>query len=765
MKNNKRKFSRTISAAMAAVTVAASLTGVSSFALTPGDINGDGKVDVKDLVRLMRVLAGDKNIESDPVMNDTNGDTKVDTKDLIRLMKYLSGQDVEIFPQEKSVLYYVSADATDGDGTASKPFGTIAEAQSAIEQACKNGSIPEDYNIDLIFLGGDYYQRSALVISSEKLGGRTLRYRAAAGKTVRIVGGEYLDNSKMGGADELAKASIKDAKAREAVITYDLSAGGYDYTNDAFAIYEDGVRGVEARYPNKFAECGLFVGFSGIDGSGEMHTFDDKDGIVSSWKNAEGVKVEGGFRADWSIDRGVIQKVENGKVYMTATNTPGENGTYYFYDVLDEIDAPGEYYIDDSTGMLYLYPTSDASSTELLVPVCADTLIQIQGDGITLDGITVEGGLGTGIKIDGDNCSVRNCTVRCFREYGIDGKGNNITVYNNEVSQLGKGGIDLGGGDDATMKHSGNLIDNNSVHDYALVDTVYNAGIGASGFGCTVTHNEIYNAPHNAINYTANYMVMEYNYIHDVCRFANDAGAVYDGGWGATTLFRNNIIENTVNIYRTQDPWRPDDPEARVALGSPNGYYCDDGGANKTVDSNIFVNIGGNALAIGGGRDNTLTNNIIVDGGVGYDDRVYYKIKGQANAGWTTGQTDFPGGPLWRGLLSNLAYGTEEWAMSFPLTTVIGASNVVDYNSRYIGKSFGSANLRQNVIYPSTAPFLLQPNASRLVDTKDNYAAQTMNEIGFVDFDGGDYRIKSNSPIYMALPGLVPCDAANVGRR
>ena len=103
--------------------------------------------------------------------------------------------------------------------------------------------------------------------------------------------------------------------------------------------------------------------------------------------------------------------------------------------------------------------------------------------------------------------------------------------------------------------------------------------------------------------------------------------------------------------------------------------------------------------------------------------------------------------------------------MSFPLTTVIGASNVVDYNSRYIGKSFGSANLRQNVIYPSTAPFLLQPNASRLVDTKDNYAAQTMNEIGFVDFDGGDYRIKSNSPIYMALPGLVPCDAANVGRR
>lgn len=56
MKNNKSKFSRTISAAMAAVTVAASLTGVSSFALTPGDINNDGTVDVRDVVRLMRSL-------------------------------------------------------------------------------------------------------------------------------------------------------------------------------------------------------------------------------------------------------------------------------------------------------------------------------------------------------------------------------------------------------------------------------------------------------------------------------------------------------------------------------------------------------------------------------------------------------------------------------------------------------------------------------------------------------------------------------------
>jgi hypothetical protein len=59
---------------------------------TSGDINGDGKVDTNDLVRLMKKIsenAQDKNL-------DINGDGKVDTNDLIRLMKYLTDSTVEI---------------------------------------------------------------------------------------------------------------------------------------------------------------------------------------------------------------------------------------------------------------------------------------------------------------------------------------------------------------------------------------------------------------------------------------------------------------------------------------------------------------------------------------------------------------------------------------------------------------------------------------------------------------------------------------------
>lgn len=51
-----------------------------------GDVNGDGKVDVKDLVRLLKAVA---NGESDEKL-DVNGDGMVDIRDIIRLMKELA---------------------------------------------------------------------------------------------------------------------------------------------------------------------------------------------------------------------------------------------------------------------------------------------------------------------------------------------------------------------------------------------------------------------------------------------------------------------------------------------------------------------------------------------------------------------------------------------------------------------------------------------------------------------------------------------------
>ncbi len=85
----------------------------------PGDINGDGTVNNKDLTRLMKYLAGEE-VETVTVCLDTNGDSNINNKDLTRLMKYISGEDgVIIYPigcvHELEVVEAVEATCT-GEG-------------------------------------------------------------------------------------------------------------------------------------------------------------------------------------------------------------------------------------------------------------------------------------------------------------------------------------------------------------------------------------------------------------------------------------------------------------------------------------------------------------------------------------------------------------------------------------------------------------------------------------------------------------------------
>lgn len=62
----------------------------------PGDINGNGEVDNKDLTRLFQYLSNWDVVVNEDAL-DVNGDKSVDNKDLTRLFQYLSNWDVQIF--------------------------------------------------------------------------------------------------------------------------------------------------------------------------------------------------------------------------------------------------------------------------------------------------------------------------------------------------------------------------------------------------------------------------------------------------------------------------------------------------------------------------------------------------------------------------------------------------------------------------------------------------------------------------------------------
>ncbi len=135
----------------------ATLLSVAVSAANPGDINGDGSINNRDLGILQQYL-NDWDVEMDPTAGDANGDGNINNRDLGMLQQYLNDWDVS-FPIQSSIA--AARAAADGDDVevtgvvarityafGMKPSGVILVDDgasiyvydSAIASACKVGN-------------------------------------------------------------------------------------------------------------------------------------------------------------------------------------------------------------------------------------------------------------------------------------------------------------------------------------------------------------------------------------------------------------------------------------------------------------------------------------------------------------------------------------------------------------------------------------------------------------------------------------------------
>lgn len=707
-----------------------------------------------------------------------------------------------------TVIYVDDDSKGQGDGSFGNPFATLTEARDAIRIMNETDSVPG--GITVCIREGIYTQTETLTfdraLGDNGSAKHPITYKAYNGETAIIEGGVLLDNSSFFApedGDKLA-ARIKDETARAKVLTYDLSGINIDLTSKNLALFFGGKRAVEARYPNEEAAnegeperyiLGFVDQTPGHDGpqyecDSANKTYYDKSEVVKTWDpdSVVGVKVLGNFEIDWVSSEGTIKAYdrETNRVTLKTSNYMNAySSRYYYSNIIEEMDAVGEYYIDQESKTLYFYAPDDYESMTIMFSSCQDSVIMANVDFYTFDGLTVEGGLNTNITMTGNDNTICNSVVRCahnavvMKGYSEDKQeelaehnrvelsGYRNVIYNNEIYSTGGTAVEMCGGNMRKLISSDSVIDNNHIHDFGEVNRVYAGAIGLTGNGFRVSHNDIHTGPHTSFSCVASDMIFEYNHIHNVCYEAGDAGAIYVGGWSTNNcVYRYNLMSDIVNNL---SPYY-----------CPNGFYCDDGGAGKTFINNICINIDGQAIAFGGGRDNICTDNIIINSGMGYDQRGYYPGTG-ANAGWTLvtrfDVTDATGnlGLLWGDLLPHdteawgwvekyPAYASRAWAYRFPWTMLPKTTNVVDLEDNYVSYAFGTTKVRNNVFCTRGTAMDISNNTERLGVFRDNYNYSSVSDIGFVDYEGGNYNIREDSKIYHDIPGFKTFNADLIGR-
>lgn len=665
---------------------------------------------------------------------------------------------------------YVSPDGTgSGDGTLNDPFSTISEARDAIRLMDKTGKD----GVTVYLREGVYTQEDTLVFTEEDSGNENFSvvYKAYNDETAVIDGGITLDSSKFSrpSADDEMANRILDETARGKVVVYDLNDENIDLTsmkitsvNPGLSLYYDGIRAVVSRYPNYGDNGAYIMSFNDGDNKCDGNSFYDKENRVKNWASVEGVQVAGNFGLDWIQTLPVDIKSYNSETNRVTLCSPtglsdisGVSGRYYYTNIIEEMDTVGEYYIDSDSGLLYFYAPDNYSEMKITVGDCKNAVINAEVDNYTFDGLIIEGGYNNNVVISGDDNTFNNCIIRCCGNNAVESTGNRFVIENSEIYHIGGTAIILNGGSLVTVIPSNTVITNNKVHDFGDIYRVYNGAVTMYGSGFTISHNEIYHAPHTSIENIACDFIVEYNYFHNLCYEAGDAGAIYDGAWYSQgNCYRYNVFENIKNddsIYYT-----------------PHAYYSDGGGGFKNVYSNLFINVDGYGIYCGG-RDIKAQDNIFVNTSIHWDQCTYYPGTG-VNAGYAL-TSEFPvdetiagTGLNWKmRVLEHGAsgYGTERWSILYPYLRLVKTTNVVDIDDNFVPYAFGDSRVRNNVFAPIMGTEI-SSNVERLANIRDNLEI-SINDIGFADFENGDYSIGEDSKIYRSIPGFRACDFSKVG--
>lgn len=530
------------------------------------------------------------------------------------------------FSRLRAAEFFVSPAGHDGDaGTMEKPFVTLERARDAVRESRKAAQ-PAGAGTTIWLRAGDYPRNAALELTDADSGAvdAPVVWRAFGDDQVRLIGGRTVSGFKP--VDDAAMSGRLHTDARGSVRQVDLRALGItafgDMQRRGYAlqapghceVFYEGKPMPLARWPNdgQWAHiAGIPEGLGADDGHGGRmgslaagFTIDDVRPF--GWKDPREAWAHGYWAWDWANSYERIESLDAARRLIKTAPPHGHFGfrrgqRLFFLNVLEELDQPGEWFLDRAAGVLYFWPPDGAGpDCSVTLSLLDQPLLKLQGashvtfqgvvfEATRVDAVVIEGGAGNRIR----GCIIRNVGNRGVTVAG----GTNHGLVDCDIFDTGDGGVSLTGGDRQTLTPGGHFVENCHFQRQGRWSKCYVPAVYLHGVGQRAAHNLIHDHPHAAVIFWGNDHLIEFNEIHHIALETGDVGAIYTG---RDYTFRGNKVRHNF-VHHT----------GGQGMGSM-GVYMDDFASGTEIYGNVFYKVQ-RAIYIGGGRDHEIVNNVFVD--------------------------------------------------------------------------------------------------------------------------------------------------------
>jgi hypothetical protein len=518
-------------------------------------------------------------------------------------------------------------------GTRAAPFATPERARDELRARRAAGRLPAG-PVAVRLLPGEYVRTRTFELAAADSGAplAPVVYRADRPGTAVWYGGRRLPAP--GPVTDPAVRARLPAASRDRVVQFDLAAAGLDNVPPlqergygrrppaaTLELYCDGRALTLARWPDTGFVDGGPVLDPGSLREGVPSRFTYLDDRHARWVGAPDAWLGGYFAFGWADRTLRLRSIEverrevscgpydlNGHTMKPESWFNRGRIRYYVFNLLEELDAPGEWYLDHARHRLYVLPPATPAPATFEVGALAGPMMVARGvQDVRFEGLIFDLGQANGLEVrDSERVLFAGCTVRRFAAEGLGIRGGReCGIFGCDLYSLGRNATTVIGGDRPTLTPGRHFVENCRLSDFGRLDRTYVPAVQLEGVGNRVAHNLVRDSPASAVRIEGNDHVLEYNRVHRVLLETEDQGAMelFGNATYRGVVFRHNVFSDIGG----DPPMRG--PAGRAAL------RFDDAVSGLVVYGNLFVRAAQSfgAININGGRDHLIDNNLFIE--------------------------------------------------------------------------------------------------------------------------------------------------------